>query len=310
MTCTAALRLSAAGLRGSRRAGLLLRREAFGAATRPSCSGFAAPGAAVRAGGRREERRAASSLSSSAGGRGAAQGTTGAPAPAPRSCPPKVGDVIRLTCDSLATGGEGVCRLDGGLVCFVHRGWPGEVFWARVTKVPTLHASLTSLHGRPLQSESSLRLNPFPSVATPRDPSCRACTPVNLDPHPCRLSDPYICAPYISSSGDVSPRQQRSPWRELVTKAPMSLQCNAAAKVSKRFVSAVKTETIEGHLNAVTPLCKHFGPCGGCTLQSIEYDEQLKSKRRHVVDAVRRIGGLEDAEGLVETSVGSREQYG
>jgi len=130
------------------------------------------------------------------------------------SSPVKVGDILQLTCESLAVGGEGVCRLACGMVCFVHRGWPGEVLWARVTKV------------------------------------------------------------------------------------------------SKRFVNATKTETVRGHHSPCRAPCQHFGPCGGCALQTIEYDAQLPWKRRHVVDSLRKIAGLEDAEALVKPIVGSQQEYG
>jgi len=43
----------------------------------------------------------------------------------------------------------------------------------------------------------------------------------------------------------------------------------------------------------VTPLCSHFGHCGGCKWQSLNYDEQLKFKADQVKDALERIGGFE-----------------
>jgi hypothetical protein len=121
---------------------------------------------------------------------------------------------LQLTCESLATGGEGVCRLDNGLVCFVHRAWPGEVLWARIIKV------------------------------------------------------------------------------------------------SKQFVNAVKTETVSLHNDAAGPTCRHFGPCGGCAFQSIQYEAQLKAKRLNVVDSLRRIAGCETAEELVLPTVSCDAQYG
>jgi 23S rRNA (uracil1939-C5)-methyltransferase len=40
------------------------------------------------------------------------------------------------------------------------------------------------------------------------------------------------------------------------------------------------------------PACKHFGVCGGCKWQHIQYDEQLKFKTQIVEDALIRIGKL------------------
>lgn len=40
------------------------------------------------------------------------------------------------------------------------------------------------------------------------------------------------------------------------------------------------------------PRCRYFGTCGGCTWQNIGYDAQLEFKRRHVADALERLGGF------------------
>lgn len=37
------------------------------------------------------------------------------------------------------------------------------------------------------------------------------------------------------------------------------------------------------------PVCAHFGVCGGCKWQSMQYEEQLKFKQKHVTDAFQRI---------------------
>jgi len=41
------------------------------------------------------------------------------------------------------------------------------------------------------------------------------------------------------------------------------------------------------------PFCEHFGLCGGCVWQHIQYAEQLKYKQQQVVDNLERIGGLQ-----------------
>lgn len=39
--------------------------------------------------------------------------------------------------------------------------------------------------------------------------------------------------------------------------------------------------------------CPHYDLCGGCTLEHLEYAAQLRAKREIVVEALRRIGGVE-----------------
>jgi 23S rRNA (uracil1939-C5)-methyltransferase len=46
------------------------------------------------------------------------------------------------------------------------------------------------------------------------------------------------------------------------------------------------------------PFCDHFGVCGGCKWQHLPYDRQLFYKQQQVVDAFRRIGGVEIPEEL------------
>jgi 23S rRNA (uracil1939-C5)-methyltransferase len=41
------------------------------------------------------------------------------------------------------------------------------------------------------------------------------------------------------------------------------------------------------------PRCRYFGTCGGCTWQNIAYASQLEFKRRHVKEALERIGGFD-----------------
>lgn len=40
------------------------------------------------------------------------------------------------------------------------------------------------------------------------------------------------------------------------------------------------------------PFCSHFGICGGCKWQHLDYTHQLKFKQQRVVDSLERIGGL------------------
>ena len=46
----------------------------------------------------------------------------------------------------------------------------------------------------------------------------------------------------------------------------------------------------------IEPECMYAGECGGCALQAMRYEDQLKLKRKFVRDKLARIGGLEDAE--------------
>jgi 23S rRNA (uracil1939-C5)-methyltransferase len=62
-----------------------------------------------------------------------------------------------------------------------------------------------------------------------------------------------------------------------------------------RFATALPVEILEQSRSRVIPRCKHFGKCGGCHWQHIDYPEQLRFKQQIVADQMRRLGGLPDA---------------
>ena len=43
----------------------------------------------------------------------------------------------------------------------------------------------------------------------------------------------------------------------------------------------------------ISPVCSHFGTCGGCKWQNLSYAAQLRFKEKHVKDALERIGKIE-----------------
>lgn len=65
-------------------------------------------------------------------------------------------------------------------------------------------------------------------------------------------------------------------------------------------LTKIKTSFLEGHAVTIkklspyraTPFCSHFGTCGGCSWQHIQYPTQLQYKQQQVIDNLERIGGL------------------
>src|SRR4051812_19990202 len=57
----------------------------------------------------------------------------------------------------------------------------------------------------------------------------------------------------------------------------------------------------------VTPVCEHFGTCGGCKWQNLNYGTQLKFKQKYVFDAFTRIGKFEFPE--LRPIMGNEKDY-
>ncbi len=63
-------------------------------------------------------------------------------------------------------------------------------------------------------------------------------------------------------------------------------------RVRSSFGHARLVHRLTESADRVMPLCAVFDTCGGCQLQSMSYDAQLRWKRQLVVDALSRIGKL------------------
>ncbi|HCW06365.1 MAG TPA: 23S rRNA (uracil-5-)-methyltransferase RumA, partial [Cytophagales bacterium] len=63
-------------------------------------------------------------------------------------------------------------------------------------------------------------------------------------------------------------------------------------KIKSSFLEERAVEILKLSTNRSTPFCSHFGTCGGCSWQHINYETQLVYKQQQVVDNLERIGGL------------------
>ena len=53
---------------------------------------------------------------------------------------------------------------------------------------------------------------------------------------------------------------------------------------------------VEKSPHRIEAKCEHFQHCGGCSWQELDYAEQAQQKHNHVEQALRRLGGIQDAE--------------
>ncbi|MEY4929813.1 MAG: rRNA ((1939)-C(5))-methyltransferase RlmD [Bacteroidota bacterium] len=78
------------------------------------------------------------------------------------------------------------------------------------------------------------------------------------------------------------------------------LQGGAPGDTVEVSLTKIKSNYLEGKVvnvqklspHRAQPFCEHFGTCGGCSWQHINYETQLKYKQQQVIDNLERIGGL------------------
>lgn len=75
-----------------------------------------------------------------------------------------------------------------------------------------------------------------------------------------------------------------------------------------KFAEAVISAIIEPSANRVEALCPVFDRCGGCELQTLAYESQLREKENILGETLRRIGGFQDIN--IEPIKASPKHYG
>ncbi len=60
----------------------------------------------------------------------------------------------------------------------------------------------------------------------------------------------------------------------------------------RRYDEASVVEVLRASPDRVRPRCRHYGVCGGCSLQHLDHAAQLAAKGRVVAEALERIGGV------------------
>jgi 23S rRNA (uracil1939-C5)-methyltransferase len=80
--------------------------------------------------------------------------------------------------------------------------------------------------------------------------------------------------------------------------------------VHKKRKSFLEGKPIKFHSYSdkrIEPKCEHFGLCGGCKWQFMDYKHQLKYKQKEVVDSLTRIGGIDIPE--VSNILGCNQEF-
>lgn len=78
-------------------------------------------------------------------------------------------------------------------------------------------------------------------------------------------------------------------------------------KVKKNYAYAITNRIVKPSPYRVDKMCPVADKCGGCTLQHLSYDYQLKVKEQKVMDCLTRIGGFNDVP--MEPIIGSDHIY-
>ena len=102
-----------------------------------------------------------------------------------------------------------------------------------------------------------------------------------------RVDDQVVFVPYVVP-GDVADLQ--------VTRKKHS------------FMEAKAVRLLHPSADRVAPACRHFGVCGGCKWQCLDYKKQLEYKQQQVVDTLTRIGKVDLPE--VTPIIGSPHIFG
>ncbi|MEQ9425684.1 MAG: 23S rRNA (uracil(1939)-C(5))-methyltransferase RlmD [Cyclobacteriaceae bacterium] len=80
-----------------------------------------------------------------------------------------------------------------------------------------------------------------------------------------------------------------------------------AKKKRRNYLEGRPLKFISKSKNRTEPVCEHFGVCGGCKWQNLQYETQLSEKAKIVKDNLERIGKVDNLQ--INPIIGSDHQY-
>ncbi len=80
-------------------------------------------------------------------------------------------------------------------------------------------------------------------------------------------------------------------------------------KVKKQYGYAKLLTTLQESPDRVAAPCAIYAQCGGCQLQHMSYEAQLRWKRQHVIDSLQRIGKLPVETMTIHDTIGMEEPW-
>lgn len=78
-------------------------------------------------------------------------------------------------------------------------------------------------------------------------------------------------------------------------------------RLKKNFAEAKVIQIERPSPFRTDPRCEHFGVCGGCKWQHVQYQAQLRFKEKFVRDSIERIGGFKEP--LLLPMIGAENEY-
>jgi 23S rRNA (uracil1939-C5)-methyltransferase len=89
--------------------------------------------------------------------------------------------------------------------------------------------------------------------------------------------------------------------------APGDVLTIRVTEVGRGFARGTIAEILKPGLSRRDPRCRHFGICGGCQLQHVAYEEQLRAKASFVSESLQRLGRID---WTADIPVRSAAEYG
>ena len=80
-------------------------------------------------------------------------------------------------------------------------------------------------------------------------------------------------------------------------------------KVTKSYAVGKLLEIKKPSAHRVEPFCKVYKRCGGCSMQHLDYEEQLKFKADVIVQNLKRLGGINMEKVMVHPAIGMEQPF-